>query len=136
MAPQDVIPDVQPTKAERRQLTVMFCDLVGSTEMSTQLDPEDMRDVLLQYREICAREIQLCGGFVAQYLGDGILAYFGYPQAHEGDVANCLHAGQAIIQRLSEINDPPMQVRIGAATGTVVVGDVIAEHTTESKSVV
>lgn len=121
----------QNPRAERRLLTVMFCDLVDSTEMSAQLDPEDMRDYLLRYRDICANAVKDNGGFVAQYLGDGILAYFGYPQAHESDVGNCLRAGQGIIRKLVELKSPPAQVRVGIATGMVVVGDVIAQHTQE-----
>lgn len=121
----------QNPRAERRLLTVMFCDLVDSTEMSAQLDPEDMRDYLLRYRDICANAVKDHGGFVAQYLGDGILAYFGYPQAHESDVGNCLRAGQGIIRKLVELKSPPAQVRVGIATGMVVVGDVIAQHTQE-----
>lgn len=131
MVPQDIQTDTPAARADRRQLTVMFCDLVESTEMSAQLDPEDMREVLLGYREVCAREVQALGGFVAQYLGDGILVYFGYPQARENDVENCLRAARAIIDGLAALSGPPMRARIGVATGMVVVGDVIAQHTQE-----
>ncbi len=131
MGSHDAPFDAQNPRAERRLLTVMFCDLVDSTEMSALLDPEDMRDYLLRYRDICANEVKAHGGFVAQYLGDGILAYFGYPQAHEGDVGNCLRAGQGIIHKLAGLQSPTAQVRVGIATGNVVVGDVIAQHTQE-----
>lgn len=121
----------QKAKSELRQLTVMFCDLVDSTQLSTQLDPEDMRDLLLRYREICAGEVKASGGFVAKYLGDGIVSYFGYPQAFESDVGNCLRSAQSIMRELDRFNDQRMRARIGVATGDVVVGDLVAGHTTE-----
>ena len=87
-----------PDAAERRQLTVMFCDLVGSTAMSARLDPEDMREVIGAYHKSCATLITQNGGFVAKYMGDGVLAYFGYPQAHEHDAERAVRAGLAIVE--------------------------------------
>ena len=83
--------------AERRQLTVMFCDLVGSTALAARLDPEDMRGIIVAYDTCCANLIERNGGFVAKYLGDGVLAYFGYPQAHEHDAERAVRAGLAIV---------------------------------------
>jgi class 3 adenylate cyclase/tetratricopeptide (TPR) repeat protein len=122
-------------EAERRQLTVMFCDLVGSTSLSQQLDPEELRTVILAYQEACARAIRRCGGYLARYVGDGLLVYFGYPQAHEDDAQRAIRAGLGIVAALPELNtqlqqtvkglrDFPLQVRIGMHTGLVVVGDM------------
>jgi class 3 adenylate cyclase len=90
-----------PDAAERRQLTVMFCDLVGSTAMSARLDPEDMRAIIGAYHKCCATLIAANGGFVAKYMGDGVLAYFGYPQAHEHDAERAVRAGLAIVEAAS-----------------------------------
>lgn len=116
---------------ERRQLTVMFCDLVGSTSLSAQLDPEDMREVLLKYQDSCASVINNFGGHIAQYLGDGILVYFGYPVAHEDDAKRAVHAGLGILEAMANLNLRLLQdkgvkvaVRIGIHTGLVVVGKV------------
>ena len=123
---------VQPNVvAERRTITVMFVDLVGSTPMSEQLDPEDMREVLGAFRAGCAAAIEAEDGHIARYLGDGILVYFGYPHAHEDDSARAVRAGLGIVDRLQAINQRlaaqypvRVQVRIGIHTGLVVVGDV------------
>jgi len=110
--------------AERRHLTVMFCDLVGSTALSERLDPEDLRAVIGSYHAAAARVIEHYRGHVAQYLGDGILAYFGWPTAHEDDVERALRAGLDIVQQARTVAAPvPIQVRIGVATGLVVVGE-------------
>ena len=114
--------------AERRQLTVMFCDLVGSTAMSARLDPEDMREIIRAYQDACSGAIARYGGFVAKYMGDGVLAYFGYPRAHEHDAERAVHAGLALVESASKLNTAagvPLQVRVGIATGLVVVGDLI-----------
>ena len=95
--------------AERRQLTVMFCDLVGSTALATRLDPEDMRAIVAAYHKCCARLIERSGGFVAKYLGDGVLAYFGYPQAHEHDAERAVRAGLAIVDAGQSSRPPPAQ---------------------------
>ena len=122
--------------AERRQLTVMFCDLVGSTALSERFDPEDMRELLTMYRQVCASAIHRFGGFVAQYVGDGIFIYFGYPQAHEYAAEHAVRAALEIVKDLSELNGTKLEVRIGIATGTVVVGDIVGEHTEQHHAVV
>jgi len=118
-------------EAERRQLTVMFCDLVDSTALASQLDPEDLREVIRAYQAACAEVIQRFEGHIAQYLGDGLLVYFGYPQAHEDDVQRAVRAGlgmvaamQAINAHLAQRHGVQIAVRIGVHTGVVVVGDV------------
>ena len=116
-------------RPERRQLTVMFCDLAGSTELSTLLDPEDMRHVLSEYQKVCAQVIHRFDGHVAKYLGDGVLAYFGFPQAHEDDADRAVQAGLGLVQSVANAkirpSSPDLAVRIGIATGEVVVGDSI-----------
>src|SRR5712691_4894641 len=118
-------------EAERRQLTVMFCDLVDSTALASQLDPEDLREVIRAYQAVCAEVIQRFDGHIAQYLGDGLLVYFGYPQAHEDDVQRAVRAGlgmvaamQALQAHLAQRHGVRIAVRIGIHTGVVVVGDV------------
>ena len=115
-------------EAERRQLTVMFCDLVGSTQLSGQLDPEDLRAVVRAYQEAAAEVIQHYAGHIAQYLGDGLLVYFGYPTAHEDDARRAVHTGLGIVQaidlntRLAAQYGVQLAVRLGIHTGPVVVG--------------
>jgi class 3 adenylate cyclase len=122
-APEDVAP---PAEAERRQLSVMFCDLVGSTALSARLDPEDLRAVIGAYHRCVAAVIERSGGFVAKYMGDGILVDFGYPQAHEDDPERAVRAGLAVIDAVNRLAAPqPLQVRLGIATGLAVVGDLI-----------
>jgi class 3 adenylate cyclase len=134
--------DAGSGSAERRQLTVMFCDLAGSTELSQQLDPEELRVINLHYQRTCRSMIEQFGGFVARYMGDGVLAYFGYPQAHEDDAERAIHAALRIVSSLSESDDSEklagrqLAVRIGIATGPVVVGDVIGEGTSMESAVV
>src|SRR5207253_1402975 len=119
--------------AERRQLTVLFCDLVGSTELANRQDPEDLRELVSVYQGVCRSAIERYEGFVARYLGDGILAYFGYPQAHEEDAERAVRAGLGIIDGMRKLNvqlaerGVELSVRIGIATGSVVIGDVIGE---------
>ncbi len=125
--------------AERRQLTVMFCDLVGSTAMSAKLDPEDMHGIIGAYHKCCASLIERGGGFVAKYMGDGVLAYFGYPQAHEHDAERAVRAGLAIVEaapKLVTIIGAPLQVRVGIATGIVVVGDLLGSGEAQERGVV
>jgi len=98
--------------AERRQLTVMFADLVGSTALSARLDPEELRDVIGAYHRRCAEVITSSGGFVAKYLGDGVLAYFGYPQAHEEDAEQAVRAGLALIDTLGRSDDAERRLKI------------------------
>ncbi len=95
--------EAQPTEAERRQLTVMFCDLVGSTALSSQLDPEDMRDVIRSYQDACTSVATRYEGFVAKYMGDGVLVYFGYPTAHEDDAERAINAGLRIVEAVKEL---------------------------------
>lgn len=134
----------EPTlpQGERRQLTVMFCDLVGSTQLSESLDLEDLQDVMRAYQRACGRVIQRFEGQVAQVLGDGLLAYFGYPHAHEDDPSNAVRAGLAVLaglrslnenlaQRVPLLRERPLDVRIGIHTGEVVVGDVGSRGTRE-----
>jgi len=114
-------------EGERRQLTVMFCDLVGSTSLSEQLDPEELREVVRAYQERCGQVIDRFEGHIAQYLGDGLLVYFGYPAAHEDDAARAVRAGLGIVEELHDLNTrlpQPIQVRIGIHTGQVVVGEM------------
>ncbi|MFO1069269.1 MAG: adenylate/guanylate cyclase domain-containing protein [Geminicoccaceae bacterium] len=125
--------------AERRQLTVMFCDLVGSTALSAQLDPEDMREVIRDYQDTCAGVITRFDGYVAKYMGDGVLAYFGFPRAHEDDAERAVRAGLALteaVARLTAPNQQPMRARIGIATGLVVVGDLVGDGAAQEQAVV
>ena len=112
--------------AERRQLPVMFCDLVGSTALSARLDPEDLRGIITAYHRCCTELIERNGGFVAKYMGDGVLAYFGYPKAHEHDAERAVRAGLNLVEAVPKLTTnvgSPLQVRVGIATGLVVVGD-------------
>src|SRR5215813_3858085 len=115
------------SSGERRQLTVMFCDLVGSTAISEQLDPEEFREVVHAYQEVCAEVISRFEGHIAQYLGDGLLVYFGYPEAHEDDAQRAAWAGLGIIEAVEKLNGQlshPLHLRIGVHTGLVVVGEI------------
>jgi class 3 adenylate cyclase/predicted ATPase len=124
--------------AERRQLTVMFCDLVGSTELSARLDPEDLREVIAAYHRTTADAVKSFDGFVAKYMGDGVLVYFGYPQAHEDDAERAVRAGLGVIDAVGrlDIKSVRLQARVGIATGLVVVGDLIGEGSAQEQSVV
>ena len=117
-----------PSSAERRQITVMFCDLVGSTALSTRLDPEDLREVIAAYHSCAADVVPRFGGYVAKYMGDGVLVYFGYPEAHEADAENAVRAALALIDAIARLfaNDGRHPVRVGLATGLVVVGELSA----------
>src|SRR5262245_19012552 len=116
--------------AERRQLTVMFCDLADSTKLSSQLDPEDWRDVVRAYQRVCSEIIQRFDGHIAQLLGDGLLIYFGYPQAHEDDAQRAVRTGLGILNAMGDLNTRLQQakgiqlaLRLGIHTGLVVVGE-------------
>src|SRR6202051_733310 len=125
--------------AERRQLTVMFCDLVGSTALSAKLDPEDLRGIFGAYHHCCAALVERNGGFVAKYMGDGVLAYFGYPQAHEHDAERAVRAGLALVEEMPKLKTAagvPLQVRVGIATGLVVVGDLVGGGSVQEHEVV
>lgn len=112
-----------PPEAERRQLTVLFCDLVDSTALATQLDPEELREVVRAYQATCAKVIGRFEGTIAQYLGDGLLVYFGYPLAHEDDAQRAVRAGLGMVEAMGQLNTRLGQER-GCHTGLVVVGDM------------
>jgi class 3 adenylate cyclase len=120
--------DARP-EAERRPLTVMFCDMVGSTALAEQLDPEDMRELIRRYQNAVSGAIARYEGHVAKFLGDGVLAYFGWPQAHEDQAHRAIHAGLEAAAATADINadDQPLAARVGIATGLVVVGDLAGE---------
>ena len=127
------------TAGERRQLTVMFCDLAGSTALSARLDPEDMRDVIRAYQEACTAIVASHDGFVAKFMGDGLLAYFGYPRAHEDEAERAVRTGLEIVSAVGRLETPAreaLKVRIGIATGLVVVGDLIGAGAAQEQSVV
>ena len=128
------------TGAERRQLTVLFCDLVGSTELAARLDPEDMGAVIRAYQARCTEVVERWGGHVAKYMGDGVLAYFGWPQAHEDDAERAVRAGLALIEAVGagwrRRRAQPLAARIGIATGLVVVGELIGEGAAQEQAVV
>jgi class 3 adenylate cyclase len=138
VATQSSAPSVTPEdRAERRQVTVMFSDLVGSTALSARMDPEDLREVISAYQKCVAETVRRCGGFVAKYMGDGVLIYFGYPQAHEDDAERAVRAGLALIEAVAKLpNAERLQVRIGAATGLVVVGDLIGSGAAQEQAIV
>ena len=124
--------------AERRQVTVMFCDLVGSTALSGRMDPEDLREVISAYQKAVAEAVQRFGGFVAKYMGDGVLVYFGYPQAHEDDAERAVLAGLQLVAALGDLKTTrvPLQTRVGIATGLVVVGDLIGSGEAQERGIV
>jgi class 3 adenylate cyclase len=123
--------------AERRQVTVLFSDLVGSTALSSRMDPEDLREVISAYQKCVAETVQRFGGFVAKYMGDGVLVYFGYPQAHEDDAERAVRAGLELIAALTALKAPiSLQTRVGIATGMVVVGDLIGTGSAQEQAVV
>jgi len=129
--------------AERRPLTVMFCDLADSTELSTRLDPEDLQDVIRSYQETCTGLIQEYGGYIAKYMGDGILVYFGYPKSLERNAERAVHSALAIVEAMTRLNQTlgrdkniEIAVRIGIATGIVMVGEVVGEGMAQERTVV
>jgi class 3 adenylate cyclase len=129
-------PKAQDT-AERRQVTVMFSDLVGSTALSARMDPEDLREVISAYQKSVAETVQRFGGFVAKYMGDGVLIYFGYPQAHEYDAERAVRAGLQLVAAVGDLKThAPLQTRIGIATGLVVVGDLIGSGASQEQAIV
>src|SRR6516162_9222088 len=133
------VPAAAPSAAaERRQLTVMFCDLVGSTALSARLDPEELREEIRAYQDACSGVVARYDGFVAKFMGDGVLAYFGYPRAHEDDAERAVRAGleiAAAVARLETRGVARPGARIGIATGLVVVGDVIGEGSAQEQAV-
>src|SRR3954470_5798314 len=139
-APPDLtsLPGAFETIAERRPLSVMFCDLIGSTALSSRLDPEDLREVIRSYQACVASTIQQFNGFIARYVGDGVLIYFGWPQAHETDAERAVRAGLAVAAAVSEapVAGQTLQVRIGIATGLVVVGEPIGSGDSRQQTAV
>src|SRR5246500_2665874 len=123
--------------AERRQVTVMFSDLVGSTALSARMDPEDLRVVIAAYHKCVAKSVRRFDGFVAKYMGDGVLVYFGYPHAHEDDAERAVRSGLALIEAVGKLrSEEPLQVRVGIATGLVVVGDLVGEGDAQERGIV
>jgi class 3 adenylate cyclase/tetratricopeptide (TPR) repeat protein len=124
-------------RAERRQVTVMFSDLVGSTALSARMDPEDLREIISAYQKCVAETVQRFGGFVAKYMGDGVLIYFGYPQAHEDDAERAVRAGLELVAAVGALKThAPLQTRMGIATGLVVVGDLIGSGASQEQAIV
>jgi class 3 adenylate cyclase len=124
-------------RAERRQVTVMFSDLVGSMALSARMDPEDLREVILAYQKCVAETVRRFGGFVAKYMGDGVLVYFGYPQAHEDDAERAVRSGLELIAAVGAIKAPvALQSRVGIATGLVVVGDLVGSGEAQERGIV
>src|SRR5499427_7834524 len=131
------LPAALMSSAERRQLTVLFCDLVGSTTLAARLDPEDLHEIIGVYHRCVADTVGRFGGFVAKYMGDGVLIYFGYPQAHKDDAERATRAGLAVIEAVGRLaTQEPLNVRIGIATGLVVVGDLIGAGAAQERGVV
>jgi class 3 adenylate cyclase len=130
-------PPASSPAAERRQLTVMFSDIVGSTALSSRLDPEDLREIIAAYHGCVAETVAGFDGFVARYMGDGVLVYFGYPRAHEDDPERAVRAGLALVEAVGRIQAPErLRVRVGIATGLVVVGDLIGSGEAQERGVV
>src|SRR5438132_10386821 len=139
VSPQPAIEPKARDAAERRQVTVVFSDLVGSTALSARMDPEDLREVISAYQKCVAETVGRFGGFVAKYMGDGVLVYFGYPQAHEDDAERAVRAGLELVHAVTALKtcaDVGLQCRIGIATGVVVVGDLIGSGEAEERDVV
>jgi class 3 adenylate cyclase len=129
VAPRDI--------AERRQVTVMFSDLVGSTALSARMDPEDLREIISAYQKSVAESVGRFGGFVAKYMGDGVLVYFGYPQAHEDDAERAVRSGLELVAAVGAVKThAPLQTRVGIATGLVVVGDLIGSGASQEQAIV
>jgi class 3 adenylate cyclase/predicted ATPase len=137
-SPQPPLTEPKPQDtAERRQVTVMFSDLVGSTALSANMDPEDLREVISAYQKCVAETVRRSGGFVAKYMGDGVLVYFGYPQAHEDDAELAVRAGLELVAAVSALKSPvSLQTRVGIATGLVVVGDLIGSGEAQERGIV
>ena len=132
-------PSTPSSGAERRHLTVMFVDLVGSTEMATKVDPEDMRNIITDYQNTVAGIVTRYEGFVAKFMGDGVLCYFGWPRANEDDAERAVRAGLAMIAAVNKARDPDgdiLSTRVGIATGVVIVGDLIGIGVTQEAAVV
>jgi class 3 adenylate cyclase/predicted ATPase len=135
-APQ-VVETAPADAAERRQITVLFSDLVGSTALSTRMDPEDLRNLISAYQKCVTETVQRFGGFVAKYMGDGVLVYFGYPQAHEDDAERAVRSGLDLVAEVANLKTgTPLQTRVGIATGLVVVGDLVGSGQAQERGIV
>src|SRR5215469_14504412 len=134
----EVIVDKSPMDvAERRQVTVMFSDLVGSTALSARLDPEDLRELISAYQNCIADTVRRFGGFVAKYMGDGVLAYFGYPDAQEDDAERAAESALTLVLEVAKLRThTPLQTRVGSATGLVVVGELVGSGEAEERGIV
>ena len=127
----------QQETAERRQVTVMFSDLVGSTALSARMDPEDLREVISAYHKCAAETVRRFGGFVSQYLGDGVLVYLGYPEAHEDDAERAVRAGLELVAAVRDLKThAALQARVGIATGMVVVGDLMDAGNAKERGII
>ena len=136
-ASSTVAAPAKDTAAERRQVTVMFSDLVGSTALSARMDPEDLRELISAYQKCVAETVQRFGGFVAKYMGDGVLVYFGYPQAHEDDAERAVCSGLELVAAVGDLKThAPLKTRVGIATGLVVVGDLIGSGASQEQAIV
>ena len=136
-ASPEITPPAPRTDAERRQVTVMFSDLVGSTALSARMDPEDLREIISAYQKCVADTVRRFGGFVAKYMGDGVLVYFGYPQAHEDDAERAVRAALELVAAVADLKpNAPLQTRVGIATGLVVVGDLIGAGEAQERGIV
>src|ERR1700738_1722276 len=137
-ATEYIAPVTPHDTAERRHVTVMFSDLVGSTALSARMDPEDLRELISAYQKCVAETVQRFGGFVAKYMGDGVLIYFGYPQAHEDDAERAVRGelGLAASGSGGLKTHAPLQTRVGIATGLVVVGDLIGSGASQEQAIV
>ncbi len=123
--------------AERRHVTVMFSDLVGSTALSTRMDPEDLRELIAAYQKCVTESVQRFGGFVAKYMGDGVLVYFGYPEAHEDDAERAVRSALELVAEVTKLKtDTALQTRVGIATGLVVVGDLVGSGESQERGIV
>jgi class 3 adenylate cyclase len=131
------VPKSSQEIAERRQVTVVFSDLVGSTALSARMDPEDLREIVSAYQKCVAKTVERFGGFVAKYMGDGVLIYFGYPQAHEDDAERAVRAGLELVASVTALRtQAQLQTRVGIATGLVVVGDLIGSGEAQERGIV
>jgi class 3 adenylate cyclase/predicted ATPase len=136
-ASPEITPPAPRADAERRHVTVMFSDLVGSTALSARVDPEDLREVISSYQKCVAETVQRFGGFVAKYMGDGVLVYLGYPQAHEDDAERAVRAGLELVAAVGALKtQAALQTRVGIATGLVVVGDLIGSGASQEQAIV
>ena len=135
--PADGVEPKPQETAERRQVTVMFCDLVGSTALSARMDPEDLREVISAYQTCVAETVGRLGGFIAKFMGDGVLVYFGYPHAHEDDAERAVRAGLKLVAAVSDLKThATLETRVGIATGLVVVGDLIGSGASQEQAIV